>query len=82
MPAVSVFRAEVTDFSPEDGDSMFLQNVSIYQRVYMAPNPEEHHLFGGRFGVRLLNMQKCSVILYAGLGNLLTSILKTIRGVI
>jgi hypothetical protein len=24
---------------PEDGDSMFLRNVGIYRRVYMAPNP-------------------------------------------
>jgi hypothetical protein len=26
-------------FSPEDGDSMFLQNVGIYQQVYMTPKP-------------------------------------------
>jgi hypothetical protein len=26
-------------FSPEDGDSMFLRNVSIYRRVYTAPKP-------------------------------------------
>jgi hypothetical protein len=26
---------------PEDGDSMILQNVGIYRRVYMAPKPRK-----------------------------------------
>jgi hypothetical protein len=26
--------------SPEDGDSMFLRNVDIYQRVYTAPQTQ------------------------------------------
>jgi hypothetical protein len=29
----------VSNFSPEDGDSMFLRNAGIYRRVYTAPNP-------------------------------------------
>jgi hypothetical protein len=29
----------VSIFSPEEGDSMFLRNVVIYGRVYMAPKP-------------------------------------------
>jgi hypothetical protein len=34
---VSIFRAEVPAFSPEDGESMFLQNVGIYLQVHTAP---------------------------------------------
>jgi hypothetical protein len=40
---VSICRAIVTSqhhhFGPEDGDSMFLRNVCIYLRTYIAPNP-------------------------------------------
>jgi hypothetical protein len=30
-------KHDVSNFSPEDEDSMFLQNVGNYQQVYMAP---------------------------------------------
>jgi hypothetical protein len=31
--------SSVSIFSPEDGGSIFLRNVGIYRRVYMAPKP-------------------------------------------
>jgi hypothetical protein len=34
-PSTSLYR----QFSPEDGDSIFLRNVGIYRRVYTAPKP-------------------------------------------
>jgi hypothetical protein len=30
-------------FSPEDRDSMLLQNIGIYQPVHMVQKPEEHY---------------------------------------
>jgi hypothetical protein len=29
------------DFSPEDGESMFLQNAGVYLQIYMALKPRK-----------------------------------------
>jgi hypothetical protein len=80
MPAVLFFRAEVSDFRPEGGDSICIRNVNIHW-LYTVPNPEEHRLFRERFRVKLLNVQKTSVALYTGIVNVFTSVLKSVRGV-
>jgi hypothetical protein len=36
---VMAVRMMMPFFSPEDGDSVFLQNVGIYQLVYMVSKP-------------------------------------------
>jgi hypothetical protein len=51
---VSIFRASSANFSPEDGDSVFLGILCIYLRVYMASKTQKNYII--LTAVRTLNL--------------------------